>query len=74
MPRIPDSDQPGGLLALVETVECDHCGTLADCFFAVNGDTVYDMYGALTKTHTCPTCGTNTEITYSGWTLYNEAG
>lgn len=71
MPRVHDADQPDSVIAVVQNEECPVCSTVTECYFAVDVDTIEDPPPA---THTCPACGTESEVAFAGWTFYNEAG
>lgn len=74
MPRLYDSDENPDAVVFVENVDCEVCGVVAECYFIADAETVYDLTDAPTGVHTCLACGASTEFTFSGWTLYTEAG
>lgn len=74
MPRAFDSDGTHGGVTFVENVECGACGSVAECYFTADAETIYDLGETPTGVHVCPTCGASTQCSFSGWTLYTEAG
>lgn len=73
MPRAFDSDYADAV-TFIENVECPGCGTVDQCLFRADATTVEDLTDAPSTGYTCPTCGAQTEVTFTGWTLYTEAG
>lgn len=74
MPRTFDSDQPPpGGLTFVETVECV-CGQEFEGLFTAHADAVAEIDAPPVAEHTCPACRHVFVTTFTGWTLYTEAG
>lgn len=62
-------------LRLSQIVECAMCETMQEVEF-VAPEGVYDLEElteAPETTHTCVSCGYEAEVTYSGWTVHEEA-
>ena len=73
MPRASDSDRTDSV-SFIENVECPACGTVAECLFGTDATTVEELTDPPVAVHTCPVCGICSDITFSGWTFYTEAG
>lgn len=62
-------------LQLSQLVDCGMCGVAQEVFFRCDEGvyTLEDMIDQPETTHTCVSCGYESEVTFSGWVINEEA-